>query len=319
MTGGLSRMMIGGFGAVATPALLAAQRRRGAGVVLLYHRVSDARDPSYDPLRPQVFRRHCEILKARYQVLPLADLVSRVRAGESLVGCCAITFDDGYRDFLEHAYPVLCDLDLPATHFLVSDSVRTGKPNWNLRLKHVCVRRAPDLATAARNEARLIAELGPQSAAVRYTWLDAAEAEVGVEHPAMLSAEDLKRVSPELVEWASHTASHATLAACDDLTAREELTRSRDDIVAMSGRPVRFLSYPNGSYSAHTATLARACGYEAAFAVEQRETPAAGADVFALPRFDVGTLPPNMLVAETTGAVESLRRLRGHTSGGGGA
>jgi hypothetical protein len=75
----------------------------------------------------------------------------------------------------------------------------------------------------------------------------------------------------------------------------------------MSGRRVRFLSYPNGVYGPETARLAAACGYIAAFAVDQRELRR-GDDAFGLPRIDVGALPASMLLAETTGAVESLRR-----------
>ncbi len=310
MTGGFSRTVLGGFGALASPALRALQRGRGAGPVLLYHRVSDAADPAYAPLSPQVFRRHCETLKARFRVLALNEFLARSAAGESLGGCCAITFDDGYRDFLEHAYPVLESLKLPATHFLVSDCVQSGKPNWNLRLKHVIGRRTPDTAAAAREEARLIDELGRLGAAQRDGWLDAAEGDCDAVLPAMLNADDLKLADPDLVEWGSHTASHAMLAWLSPDTAREEMTRSREAIAAMSGRPVRYLSYPNSSYGPDTAGLARECGYEAAFAVQQREATGRD-DAFMMPRFDVGTLPASMLVAEATGAVEALRRLRG--------
>src|ERR1700761_4603099 len=98
----MKRAVIGGVGALASPALLALQRGREAGVFVLYHRVSQTPDPAYPPLKPDAFRRHCEILKARYDVVPLGELVERVKKGRSVKGCCAITFDDGYRDFLDH-------------------------------------------------------------------------------------------------------------------------------------------------------------------------------------------------------------------------
>ena len=305
----MKRAIIGGFGVLASPTLIALQRGRGAGVALLYHRVSNDRDPAYEPLTPKAFRRHCEILKSRYDVVPLADLVERVKAGRSLKGCCAITFDDGYRDFLEHAYPVLEALALPATHFLVADCVRTGKPVWHLRVLRLARRTAPH--GPAAEAARLFGLLTPLAAEARYARLDALEAEAGgdadADAPSMLTADDLQRVSPNLVEWGSHTLSHPDLTVLDADAARGELEGSRTAIEAMSGRRVRFLSYPNGAYGPDTARLAAACGYVAAFAVDQRELRT-GDDAFALPRIDVGALPPSMLLAETTGAVESLRR-----------
>ena len=301
----MKRTIIGGFGTLASPALLALQRGREAGVVALYHRVSDAHDPAYEPLPPKTFRRHCEILKASYDVIPLGEMVERVKTGRSMKGCCAITFDDGYRDFLDHAYPVLEALALPATHFLVADAVRTGKPVWHLRVLHLAQR----TDAAAAEAARLFAELTPLSAEDRYARVDALEAAAGAgpAPPAMLSANDLKQVSPDLIEWGSHTLSHPDLTRLDADAARRELAGSRAEIEALGGRPVRFLSYPNGAYAAATATLAADCGYAAAFAVAQREVRASD-DAFALPRLDIGALPAAMLLAETTGAVEQLRR-----------
>ena len=302
----MKRAIIGGFGALASPALLALQRGRRAGAVLLYHRVSDDRDPAYDPLSPEAFRRHCEILKAHYDVVTLGEVVERVKSGRSLKGCCAITFDDGYRDFLDHAYPVLEALALPATHFLVADCVRTGKPVWHLRVLRLA-RKTADEAS------RLFDRLTPLDAEERYAWLDAAEARAGGDEtaPPMLTADDLKRVSPTLIEWGSHTLSHPDLTVLNEDAAWRELADSCSSIEAMSGRPVRFLSYPNGAYGPAASKLAAACGYQAAFAVDQREVRSRD-DAFALPRIDVGSLPPSMLLVETTGAVEALRRrLRG--------
>ncbi|HEY3812279.1 MAG TPA: polysaccharide deacetylase family protein [Caulobacteraceae bacterium] len=296
---------------MASPMLLARQREREAGVVVLYHRVSATADPAYPPLEPQTFRRHCERLKAHYDVLPLAGMVERVKSGASLRGCCAITFDDGYRDFLDHAWPVLEDLALPATHFLVADCVRTGKPVWHLRVLRLARKAAGE--GAATEATRLFKALTPLPADARYSRLDALEAEAGGDEaaPAMLTAQDLKRVSPTLIEWGSHTRSHPDLTVLDEADARGELEESRIEIEAMSGRRVRFLSYPNGAYDAATARLAASCGYVAAFGVDQREMRT-GDDAFALPRLDVGALPAAMLLPETTGMVERLRRrLRG--------
>ncbi|HWE44860.1 MAG TPA: polysaccharide deacetylase family protein [Caulobacteraceae bacterium] len=305
----MKRTLIGGIGVLASPGLLALQRGREAGIVLLYHRVSDTPDAAYPPLSPRTFRRHAEILKARYDVVPLSEMVERVKTGRSVKGCCAITFDDGYRDFFEHAWPVIEALALPVTHFLVADCVRTGKPVWHLRVLRLAQQTAPSDPTAESR--RLFEQLTPLSADDRYAWLDEAEAGGDEGAPAMLNADDLKRVSPKLVEWGSHTLSHPDLTVLGEAEARRELETSRTTIEAMSGRRVRYLSYPNGGYNPATTALAAACGYTAAFAVDQRELRA-GENAFALPRIDVSSLPPSMLLPETTGAVEQLRRrLRG--------
>src|SRR6202012_136285 len=94
----------------------------------------------------------------------------------------------------------------------------------------------------AAEAARLFGLLTPLPADARYARLAALEAEAGgdADAPAMLAADDLQRVSPTLIEWASHTVSHPDLTVLNADAVRRELEGSRTAIEAMSGRRVRF-------------------------------------------------------------------------------
>ncbi len=270
------------------------------GTVFLFHRVSDRPDPAYPPLAPEEFDRQCRFFLEHFDVIPLSEFVARVREGKPLARLASITFDDGYHDFLTEAYPILRNHGLPCTHFLVADSVRTGKPTWNLRLRH--------LVTARAERERLALELAAMTAAERTRWLDEREAAVRTAHPPMLGVEDLSRVDPRLVAWESHTSSHALLDKCPRGELERELVGSRREIAEWSGRSVRFLSYPNGMNDGNARERAKAAGYECALAVSQ-ERVRPGADLFALPRLDVGALPRNMLASEVAGVNAALRGL----------
>lgn len=268
------------------------------GTIFLFHRVSAEIDPSYPPLPPDEFDLHCQFFRDHFDVVPLAELWARFREGKSMAKLAAITFDDGYRDFLTVAYPLLRKHQLPSTHFLVSDCVRTGLPTWNLRLRHlISDRRERDVA---------VQHLSALPAAERTGWLEERERGRSPDFPAMIRPEDLSTVDHQLVSWQSHSASHALLTRCPEAELQRELSGSRKAISEWSGRAVTVLAYPNGVNNQCTRSAARAAGYEFAVAVDQtRVRP--GADPFALPRLDVGALPRAMLASEVAGVHAALR------------
>jgi peptidoglycan/xylan/chitin deacetylase (PgdA/CDA1 family) len=99
---------------------------------LVYHRVCADKEhfSSEYTVRLSDFRRQMEQLLSRgYSAVTLGDLLSGMDArspGNSKR--VLITFDDGYQDNFEHAFPVLRDLGLPAVVFLVADFSR--RTNW---------------------------------------------------------------------------------------------------------------------------------------------------------------------------------------------
>ncbi len=96
--------------------------------IMLYHQVS-AIPPALDPdglaVHPDDFARQMAYLHANgYRCIRLIEAVRAYRAGQALPPrTFAITFDDGYRDNLTHALPVLQQHGFTATIFLVPSRV----------------------------------------------------------------------------------------------------------------------------------------------------------------------------------------------------
>jgi peptidoglycan/xylan/chitin deacetylase (PgdA/CDA1 family) len=95
--------------------------------VLIYHRVGAGQGQEMDQPLP-MFRRQMEWLSANSSVVPLADGLDALARGPFERDLVAITFDDGYRDVFDRAWPVLRDLSLPATLFLATGFLEGESP-----------------------------------------------------------------------------------------------------------------------------------------------------------------------------------------------
>lgn len=101
-------------------------------LVLGYHSIGLA-NPHYATqgeymLSREEFSRQLRYLKNNYNVVPLSDLVACLQDGRCAGDCVAITFDDGYKDAILQAVPILKEYQMPAAFFIVSGLI--GKKEY---------------------------------------------------------------------------------------------------------------------------------------------------------------------------------------------
>src|SRR5512139_3345616 len=104
-------------------------------LVLGYHRVVDdypawARQTIPSMLTSRaMLARHLDWLVKHYRCISLDELGARIEAGDRFTEpVAAVTFDDGYRDVYEHAFPLLQARNIPAAVFVAAGFVATGAP-----------------------------------------------------------------------------------------------------------------------------------------------------------------------------------------------
>jgi peptidoglycan/xylan/chitin deacetylase (PgdA/CDA1 family) len=229
------------------------------------------------------FERQLGLLRRYTNVLSLPDVLDSVEAGEELPArAVVLTFDDGYRDALTVAVPLLDRVGLPATFFLVPeflsgrlrpwwedladafDATRARELLWNDRLHHLQTageRRAAhdcllptlkrlDGIGRARAVTRLRDTLLPEEPApTRQYFIDWAGAR------ALLAAGH---------HVGSHSRSHAILSRERPADQADELVAARAELEVGLGTTVDTLAYPNGTaddYDEATIAHARAAGY----------------------------------------------------------
>lgn len=127
----------------------------GWASILVFHGVSDAVPEDGVTITSTRFGAILRMLRRRYIVLSMADLVNRLQLRTAFTGQeVVITFDDGYLNNYELAVPLLLEHDLPACFFLTAGFVGTNKTFWWDRAKR------SSESLMSWSQAREIAELG---------------------------------------------------------------------------------------------------------------------------------------------------------------
>lgn len=109
--------------------------RRPRIPILMYHSIregNEGRNPYYETnTSPQVFAQHIQFLRENgYRVLSLEEAVEILAGNGNCEKSVAITFDDGYRDFYSHAYPLLHEHSFTATVFVVTGLLGTQRAQF---------------------------------------------------------------------------------------------------------------------------------------------------------------------------------------------
>src|SRR2546425_2450989 len=102
--------------------------------VLAYHKVSYDPHPFFESVPPDVFEQQMQFPSRCYRVMPLEELMERNRIGDVPPRAVAITFDDGYRDNYEFAFPILKRYRLPATIFVTTGAIDNSDVLWHDRI-----------------------------------------------------------------------------------------------------------------------------------------------------------------------------------------
>lgn len=265
-------------------------------LLLGYHRVLDIPDEERFPFDPELvsasvaqFRWQMQMLSDRYSPITCETLIQYLDGKGSLPKRPVIvTFDDGFADNYEHAFPVLKEIGIPATIFISTDYIGTDKVFWFDRVVQVLLQSKQvklvfeslggmylqlGQTVSSRRSAseRLLVILKSIPDAKRLQAIEELEQHAERDMPAsdrelsrILSWRQVVEMSQSGIEFGSHSRSHPVLARLDEAGLVNELRGSREVLEERIGKPVRVLSYPVGGFNDISETVTRevqAAGY----------------------------------------------------------
>jgi peptidoglycan/xylan/chitin deacetylase (PgdA/CDA1 family) len=231
--------------------------------------------------------RQLKFVRSRFEIIALPRLLELLSSSPAQVARkLALTFDDGLRNNVTVAYPLLKKLGLPATFFICPALVGSARWLWN----HEARQRLRFLGDA-RHAERIIESMKRLDHASRLRL----EEEIRKASPHYLPSarehedfdiagwDDIGSLDPSLITIGSHSMTHAILTSLNESEAEREIAASRALLEERLNRSVDVFSYPNGDYGAKILDCVRR-HYRAAVTVAN-DWVRACSDAHLLPRY----------------------------------
>ena len=257
--------------------------RREPFTILMFHSVGRSRAADFLPAAldcdPAFFRSVLKLLRRQATVLPYRELMAAIRENRVPKRAVAITFDDGFRETLTVAWPMLKEFGLPAILFVPVDVLAANELlpvhklyynqllNGDMAPSPVSPERGPYMAKLLREHNVTAPPLGRE---LYLTW------------------DELYRLRDEGMEIGAHTVSHAWLNGLPEDEQRREVVECRRILEQRLGQPVEFFAYPYGYYGASfTDKTVQLVREHFATAAAGTRHPGPGLDLHRLPRYGI--------------------------------
>lgn len=311
------------------PVLINRKRRNahpdGSAVILMYHRVLPSGDSDVDTpwtkvrslpgivVTPTTFEKQVHHLSTHYHLISLGDLVIRLESGQSPPDrSVVITFDDGWRDNYQYAFPILKRFRAPATIFLSTGYIGTEQVFWPEKIIQAVtvaresgaddskvatiadpvIRRAlaesltvgsPDIVPALDRLINLL-KTADHNLRDRITNLFPADGDHSVR--VMLNWDEIQEMAEHSIEFGAHGVNHDILTEIDGEHQRREIEQSCAVLRHKLSPPVLTFAYPNGNYDGSIRRQVVDAGARCAVATIPGISSSAS-DRYALPRVNV--------------------------------
>lgn len=320
------------------PRVLARLRRRQPRpLILMYHRVARVRhDPWGIAVDPEHFEEQIDYVQRHRTAMSMDDLVQHLSRKTLPADAVAITFDDGYRDNLVNAKPVLVRHGVPASVFLPTGYVDRNAPFWwdELAAMILASRRsahcdqvcggetinldwlAADCSDAAANTWRAWDE--PRTARQRAyvaIWRILQQAPEEERGSVMDSLRLCFETTPDplampmtvhevhtfleggLIALGAHSVTHPALTSLSRAESRQEIDLSRQQCRTLAAERINGFAYPYGDMSLEVQGDVAALGFSWACSTEGAWLDGEQLNMYALPRIAAPNAPMKTFIS----------------------
>jgi peptidoglycan/xylan/chitin deacetylase (PgdA/CDA1 family) len=265
------------------------QKRKNKNInILIYHRVNDEYDLFFPATPINVFRKQMEYIRSRFFTFPLEEITERMKQKDVPDNSIVVTFDDGYLDNYENAFPVLKEFSIPATIFLATGAIDTGKILWHdhvfsafretksLFLEEFGTNRKKfsliNLQEKLYAQGEILKFLRTLDTRERLFWIDILKRDLGIteqedKYRIMMNWGEIKEMYRNGISFGGHTITHPILSRLSANDMKKETFLSKKIIEYHLESPINTFAYPNGTsedFNEMTKKIVKDAGYSCA-------------------------------------------------------
>jgi peptidoglycan/xylan/chitin deacetylase (PgdA/CDA1 family) len=258
-----------------------------------------------------------------WPIVSLDDCLEGLANHDQSSRYAVLTFDDGYRDNVSVALPILERHNAPFMMYVPTGAPTRFMQSWWLGLRKLFLLRDQVTIDALGRRlhcANFRSKMSALDYVIRWVHQDYRRAALlaptfkqnGISLEALndeyfLDERELGLLARHpLASIGGHTTSHAALTIVDEFSARAELLDNRLYLETLLQLPVRHVAYPYGACGPREERLANEAGFQTAVTTRQRRLYDYKTNQFALPR--IGVYSPSGFRARMSGVIEAVLR-----------
>ncbi|MFT5249013.1 MAG: peptidoglycan/xylan/chitin deacetylase (PgdA/CDA1 family) [bacterium] len=258
-------------------------RKFGYPKILMYHRVCNINGIS--SISKDEFEKQIIFIKKNFTILPIDKLLVLENTCDIYKKAISITFDDGYEDFYDVAWPIIKKHSIPVTLYITTDFSANKCWLWPDKIKSLLENSQEsqiNIEPFGNVELSYVNILNnwhmfgdyclELNTIKRDIFLATLEEALSVKLPKTppipfraVNFEQLKEMSKDGLDIGSHTVTHPVLSKLEDSVLKFELEKSKKLLETTLNKRIQGICYPNGmpaDINNNVIKYAKECGYK---------------------------------------------------------
>lgn len=251
-------------------------RKRGQVTVFMFHKINNDKDIFYQGMPSETFEKLCFYIKKKYKVISFEELNNKALSND--LSYAIITFDDGHKEILDIAYPILKRLNMPFNINIDTEILETGEPQDFVKVYDILnkTKYPPEIKlpsfdkidlsdkTSLQIENLFTSLLSEMNRDLRNVFISELIEFTKFKREyfsSMLSKEDIALLYKNGVEIGSHSHTHAILPNLSKKEIEYELSHSKEMLEDITKSNISIIAFPNGKTNDEIEFISKKLGY----------------------------------------------------------